>query len=193
MRASHRRAALINIEREGEELWVVVPDQNPLNTFLLPMTHGTYLGMRGSILINFEGALISPRKALHKFYGIRHENSIQVHLMQLLCCVRTGLGFILLSSRTLPSKERFKIAVIAFMTMCAALKSMHVNKIPNSTFDLKNVKGKFGLNSTDMLEFKLFLMTSLIGVGIVCHMFEPGLFTKDKNTGNGGGQSKKTR
>jgi len=145
------------------------------------------------ILINFEGALISPRKALHKFYGIRHENSIQVHLMQLLCCVRTGLGFILLSSRTLPSKERFKIAVIAFMTMCAALKSMHVNKIPNSTFDLKNVRGKFGLNSTDMLEFKLFLMTSLIGVGIVCHMFEPGLFTKDKNTGNGGGQSKKTR
>ena len=51
------------------------------------------------ILINFEGALISPRKALNKFYGIRHENSIQVHLMQLLCCVRLGLGFILLSTR----------------------------------------------------------------------------------------------
>ena len=25
------------------------------------------------ILLNFEGALISPRKALNKFYGIRHE------------------------------------------------------------------------------------------------------------------------
>ena len=133
------------------------------------------------ILLNFEGALISPRKALNKFYGIRHENSIQVHLMQLLCCVRTGLGFVMLLSRTFSSKDRFKIALIAFFTMCSALKSMHVNKIPNSTFDLTNVKGKFGLHSTDMLEFKLFFMTTLLGIGIVCHMLEPGLFTKDKN------------
>ncbi|CAL6301247.1 unnamed protein product [Bathycoccus prasinos] len=144
------------------------------------------------ILINFEGALISPRKALNKFYGIRHENSIQVHLMQLLCCVRLGLGFILLSTRLSSSKERFRIATIAFVTMSAGLKSMHVNKLPNSTFDLKNVKGKFGFTSTDMLEFKLFFMTTLIGVGIVCHMFEPGLFTKDKNA-RVSNENKKTR
>ena len=112
--------------------------------------------------------------------------------MQLLCCVRLGLGFILLSSRTSSSKERFKIATIAFVTMSAGLKSMHVNKLPNSTFDLKNVQGKFGFTSTDMLEFKLFFMTTLIGVGIVCHMFEPGLFTKDKNA-RVSNENKKTR
>jgi len=59
---------------------------------------------------------------------------------------------------------------------------------------LKNVRGKFGFTSTDMLEFKLFFMTTLIGVGIVSHMFEPGLFTKDKNARvSNGGENKKTR
>jgi hypothetical protein len=38
----------------------------------------------------------------------------------------------------------------------------------------------------------LFFMTTLIGVGIVCHMFEPGLFTKDKNA-RVSNENKKTR
>lgn len=130
--------------------------------------------------MNIKGAY-DPRSALRSVYGIRHENTIQVHLMQLVCMLRCGLSVIMISSATMGAQERFKIALIAFLTMFSALCSFTQNPIPLSKFSLlKGPMEKFGIESKEQVEFKVLMMCWMLFVGIVAHMFEPGFITVDK-------------
>ena len=131
------------------------------------------------VLLNFKGAILDPRGALRELYGIRHENTIQVHLMQLCCCLRTGMGMLMILSRGVRSKERTKIGIVVFVTMLMALKGVTDNPIPGSKFSIYKFP-TFGLQNTKQLEFKLLVMATMIGAGLIAHAFEPVFLTKDK-------------